>query len=518
MRAALPAFTEAVERALQTFERGSRRRFPAEWIVAWERCLQGLGWQPEALGSPPGVLAAWSGASESFASLSAILGTLSATEALAQFRRLLDATSVGRPMPREGVHVVEHADQLGAGYAGIWMTGFTDRLWPATVRLNPLLPLWLQKDHQMPYSTPAIADLASRRILSRVLACAPEIVVSSPALVDDTEFLPSRILDDFEPTDYSDAGSGIRRSYCHSRISERRRTRVKERVPPMQPAEIAGVRALELQSACPLRAFCEIRLRAVPLEVPQRGISRRLRGIIVHRALQLLFSPHVGADTIDVGRLESRAAAAARRAVADAVDQDYPPWDLVAALESARTERAIAALLAWEARRAPFQVVDVERPVQLRIDGWSLKGRLDRVDRLEDGSLVIVDYKTGTLPASAGWFSDRLRFPQMPAYTLSLGDALRAFLVVAVDDGAVEFRAAGSLPEDFPARARPSLSGADWSTQRLRWRTQIAGLLEEFGAGDGRVFVADTTLAEGPYAMLTRVHGPGTDDEAAGRG
>ena len=47
-----------------------------------------------------------------------------------------------------------------------------------------------------------------------------------------------------------------------------------------------GARVLELQSACPFRAFGELRLGAEPHEEPDAGIDRRVRGIVLHRALE----------------------------------------------------------------------------------------------------------------------------------------------------------------------------------------------------------------------------------------
>jgi ATP-dependent helicase/nuclease subunit B len=66
---------------------------------------------------------------------------------------------------------------------------------------------------------------------------------------------------------------------------------------------------------------------------------------------------------------------------------------LVAALET--FEQKIAAAEASEDRK----VVASEIKGEMVFNGVKIKGRADRIDRLADGSLAIVDYKTGTVPS-----------------------------------------------------------------------------------------------------------------------
>jgi hypothetical protein len=81
-----------------------------------------------------------------------------------------------------------------------------------------------------------------------------------------------------------------------------------------------------------------------------------------------------------------------------------------------------------------------------------------------------------------------------------------AFVVAAIGDGRVDYRAVGDLPADHPARPRPALAHGEWQQQVGRWRAQIEQLLDEFAAGDVRIDPDSTALAAGDYAPLTRVH------------
>ncbi len=42
------------------------------------------------------------------------------------------------------------------------------------------------------------------------------------------------------------------------------------------------------------------------------------------------------------------------------------------------------------------EVVEIEKDFTLILGQHSLKGKIDRVDRLTDGSMMVLDYKTGT--------------------------------------------------------------------------------------------------------------------------
>jgi RecB family exonuclease len=67
----------------------------------------------------------------------------------------------------------------------------------------------------------------------------------------------------------------------------------------------------------------------------------------------------------------------------------------VARRERARVTDMVRRLLRWLSEHADTAVA-AETDVATRVDGVQVHGRLDRVDRAEDGSLVVVDFKTGT--------------------------------------------------------------------------------------------------------------------------
>ena len=90
-----------------------------------------------------------------------------------------------------------------------------------------------------------------------------------------------------------------------------------------------------------------------------------------------------------------------------------------------RARRVLANWLDLEARRLPFSVAQVEKDQQWQRGALMLKLRLDRIDALDDGRKVIVDYKTGASAAKPepDWSRRRPVNVQLPFYASVLADA-----------------------------------------------------------------------------------------------
>ncbi|MEO8386411.1 MAG: PD-(D/E)XK nuclease family protein, partial [Betaproteobacteria bacterium] len=65
--------------------------------------------------------------------------------------------------------------------------------------------------------------------------------------------------------------------------------------------------------------------------------------------------------------------------------------------------------------RGPFAVVACEQAHDVTLAGLSMRLRLDRLDRLQDGTHALIDYKTGNAKV-AGWLGERMDEPQLPLY------------------------------------------------------------------------------------------------------
>jgi len=116
-----------------------------------------------------------------------------------------------------------------------------------------------------------------------------------------------------------------------------------------------GVRPLQLQAECAFHAYAEMRLAAQPLEAPAPGIDPRERGMLLHKALELIWEKlkgHFELTSTDDAVRKWMVGNAVEAAVI-AVFRGYVPEELRLAVdrEKFRLEQLIVALLELESRR-----------------------------------------------------------------------------------------------------------------------------------------------------------------------
>jgi len=120
--------------------------------------------------------------------------------------------------------------------------------------------------------------------------------------------------------------------------------------------------------------------------------------------------------------------------------------------------------------------------------------RVDRMDRLEAGGLVLIDYKTGRT-APAEWFGERPTAPQLPLYTVALaiardeGPVAVAYARLKRGDMAFDgvWDASGPLPGRPLADAKRAGSDGSWPGMLAAWRRVLTALGEDFRAGHAAV-------------------------------
>jgi ATP-dependent helicase/nuclease subunit B len=162
-------------------------------------------------------------------------------------------------------------------------------------------------------------------------------------------------------------------------------------------------------------------------------------------------------------------------------------------------ERLFALARDWleeERRRTPFEVLACELEQEIGVEGVAVQTRIDRIDRLPDGSEVIIDYKTGKAGVK-DWLGERPDDPQLPLYAASREGKVAAIGFAVLRRGR-EFgyrglaRDEGILPATpaftatHPAR-QPAGGAPAWDDLLAGWRETLAGLARGFRDGDARV-------------------------------
>lgn len=136
-------------------------------------------------------------------------------------------------------------------------------------------------------------------------------------------------------------------------------------------------------------------LKLYPLDPLHAAPDPRDRGMVVHEVLEQFVKTRPAAET----RAEAR-----RRLldIARTVLAEQTPFPAARTLWLARLDRAADHFLTQDGKHGGTPlVVETEGKVALSPLPFSLYGTPDRIDRLPDGSLQMIDYKTGSPPTDA---------------------------------------------------------------------------------------------------------------------
>ncbi|HEX5419823.1 MAG TPA: PD-(D/E)XK nuclease family protein [Gammaproteobacteria bacterium] len=502
----LPRRAKRLDEALAELGSSSDSLAPSHWARRWQGALNRLGFTDMEAEERADEANVWERSLSGLAALTPILGRISMPRALDELERILQRGSGRAPMPVAGIHVFENLADVGPGYEAAWVTGLTATAFPRGVALNPLLPRSLQVGHGMPWASPQDALARSRNLLISLNGFVGEAVFSWPARENDNIAEPSPLIAEVPELD-----PGVLEEVGRMRpaVRPRRRETVVDPLVPAPGGPLAGgTRALNATARCPLRAFCEFRLGARPLPPLARGIPARLKGIALHAALESFYRRYVSRAALagaSERALREELGASIAAALEGVFDAAAGSLQNLFELERMRLERILTEFLRCENARGAFEIEALEHRQTIAVGAWTISTRIDRIDRLEDGSSAIIDYKSGHGPRPGDWLEPRLRDSQLPLYATGSDGRLSALIVATLSARRVGYSGIWERPEDFPGRSLPLPEGRRLAEQTVAWREGIALLAGEYAAGDTSIYIADLDAARGAFAPLTRV-------------
>ena len=495
-----PALRGALERMKELAAGLPRERAPAQWAQLAYGWLRAAGWpRGVALDSAEyQAMEAFEDALGALESLGPVTGAVTGDAAFARLRRMLGDTVF---QPRSGpapIQVLGVLETAGMRFSRLWVCGMEDRGWPRPPRPNPFLPLRLQRDAGMPRSGAARELAFAETVSARLLASAPEVVVSFPRMDGDTPLRVSPLFAQLEEVSADALARSAVPGYARAihDAGPEREPLADDAAPPVADAASVrgGTSVIRDQAACPFRAFAAHRLRAVQPETPQRGLDARARGNLAHDVLHSVWG-ELGSHA----ELLRRDAQDLERLVMDAVDQAIETLRrddvLCGRFRDLERERLTERVMEWldvERQRAPFVVVETEEGATKALDGLTIKVRPDRVDRLDDGRVVVIDYKTGG-PKVEAMAGERPDEPQLPLYALLYCEKVSGVAFACLRRGEVGLRGladgAGVGPgvDDPSAKRRGALKDVEsWDELVEAWKRCLPALAREFLAGAAR--------------------------------
>lgn len=440
-------------------------RMPSDWAPALSGFLRDIGWPGDrALDSIEyQTLEVWKELLSELARLDSVSGPIPLGTAAGILRdlalsRLFQPESA--PAPVQILGVLETA---GLRFDKLWIMGMHDGAWPGVRAPDPFLPLRLQRRFEVRGSSPARELEFHRLFTARLLSSAPSIVVSYPEREDDSDLRVSPLFLSLPESPAADLGLLSSSGYAEQLLSSSRiETLHDHRGPPSDDAAVRGGTFLfKLQAACPFKAFAELRLGAGPPDEPQPGLDALDRGRLVHRILERIWErlgSHEGLLSAAGEELEI----IVRLHVGSEIQHQLGDRALrnprFVEIEQARLEGIIGEWLLGERERQPFTVLEQEERQRVTVGGIAVDIRVDRVDRLDSGELVVLDYKTGACKPS-DWDGERPDDPQLPIYAVATDDAIAGVFFGRLSAGDIRFRGLAKSAGIVPGRGVEVLDG-----------------------------------------------------------
>jgi len=476
------------------------REAPSKWAIFIDDVLKKLNWPGSAsLNSIEFQLVnRWRELLNDLVRLELVAATMSFAEVVSRLHTMAGETVFQPEVEGALVHVLGPLEAAGLHFDKLWISGLSATNWPPAGRPSTLISRSVQRHYGMPDATPEDTLDYAQRVLQRLAASAEQWVCSYPLTDGDVAQSQSGLLTNFatQAAPYcEDPGWHARRLV--TRTSALAVT--DDRVPGVTSDESlsGGAATIQRQFMEPFSAFVYGRLgvRAVPAIA--NGLTAGLRGTLIHDALQRLY-----ADRPSRAEIASWVESSLQQHIESAVQKAF--WrperhaDLtlrqLLQLERGRVAALLRTVVAQDLTREDFSIADVERYIETEINGVRLRLRIDRIDQLGNGEVIILDYKTGMRKQVLD--SDgNPRDMQLVVYTRALHEPVAGLGLVNIDSREVAMDVVG---RDYS----PDL---DWDDVLSDWQSQVDDAAAEIRQGDVRINAQQTVQAARPLSLLSRI-------------
>jgi ATP-dependent helicase/nuclease subunit B len=427
--------------------------------------------------------AKWHEALGELAKLERISREFDFAQALAFLQRHCADTLFQAESPDAPIQVLGLIEAQGLRFDCLWVSGLTDDAWPREARANPFIPIAAQRKAGIPQAGAEASLALDRRITEDWTRAAREVVLSHPRKDQDRDLAPSPLILHIPAVVPAKAGTPFGFTdyprYRDLLFDAKQIESYEDRKgPPVPPGKVrGGTRVLSDQAACPFRAFAKWRLSADELEEPADALDARGRGKLMHLLMKELWSRLRNSKALE-GNTETAISQAAAAAV-----KEMKLEGRFAELERERMAKIAREWLELERRREPFAVSSIEEKRQLTVGTLEFDSRIDRMDKLEGGGHVLIDYKSARFLSTRDWEGPRPDDAQLPLYAAAASEDLAAVAYAKVRPGDMRFVGFSKGPNTLP-----SVKAADsWNGILVQWKKDAEALSKSFAAGEAQV-------------------------------
>lgn len=385
------------------------------------------------------------------------------------------------------IQIMGRLESHGLSFDKLWVTGLDAEKWPVVSNPTSFIPINQQQAAGVPDASAELRLALASEEMERWAQSADELFVCHAEQRDGLELSPASIIANvelFEPDvqQTTDTATVIQASTSLDVLEDTNG--------PALPAGAdvkGGTRLLEDQARCPFKAFALHRLRIKKLEEAGIGLDPRQHGTLFHVAMEYFWEDvrtHANLLALSEDELEAQILSVIERSMSDN--------DIDTALQGLQSRHLYQLINNWinrvERYRQPFEVVDLELEQAIEISNFNISVTVDRIDKLDSGQKVVIDYKTGQNNAIKTWGEPRIENPQLPLYAgtdeevegicfAQVFPNQNKFIGTTSEDGIV-----GSLkaPENNQSLKKSLQS---WDEAKLHWASSLNMLGDEVSQG-----------------------------------
>lgn len=534
----------------------SKKNVPSQWLPVFRKILAFFLWPgSRTLNSDEyQQLTRFESQCESFSSFDAVVGQVSLSTAAQLFSRhcqqqVFHRETVHLPGAPKHVQVLGGLEASGQTFDHIWLMGMSERQWPAMPQAHPLIPRSLQLEYSMPSSSVEREFEYAKQLTTGYLSSASEVVASYPLSVDDIACEISPLVDGLA----KDLAEHFKVNFIHDTHSQNDHvaSSIGKDIADLDGQEsvetiadhygkpltsnagndsddqvlVGGSAMLKDYNVNPLKTYIKWRLGARPLGEVVLGVSALERGNAIHAALEVIWQSLGGSAALQdctPEQISQLVSDSADTALDDVFARRFAPLSVrLRMLEKHRLQNTLESWLKLEANRPGFIIESLERALVFSIGGQTLRLRIDRIDRLDDGQFILIDYKSGATQPS-GWLDEAVTEPQLPLYVCAMDNVNQnndstdkppmaiAFARLKAGDLAYE----GIGPEEGAAldiqgvknlAAKRNHDIDDWASLAEHWQQRLTLAINEIAAGNAAVDITRRRVDDPIYEPVMRL-------------
>ena len=399
-------------------------------------------------------------------------------EAFQLFREYCETSKWQMPSPASNniINIISPFDAFNQKWDAVWCVQTLQNIFPIKFQINPLIDKKIQSQYHVTEVSSTAKEIIILNYYDRLISFSEKIIFSYTKKLNEQLNTPA--------------------IFCNKLVALDYKNKALELLPkiPIKPKKLeldpwkkekfpGGSNTLKTQQACPMQAFARYRLKLDPLLKADLGFTAIERGQMIHRALQFIWEQLEDQKKLLILNHETRDVllSAAIKQAFEIINFDRKnalPKSLLA-LEKEYLKKLLNRWLEYESERPAFKIFALEHAEKIYFAEREWNLRIDRIDELVDGRLLLIDYKTGR----AAITKDQLfKEAQLPLYTITQRNKIDAIALAKINLNQMQM--CGLTKDPLELGALGSLTVvSSWQNLKEEWEKELLKLADDFIIG-----------------------------------